>query len=42
MVSWVDGRSKGLEDKGIEEGGKENRWEERKEGRGGRVVEVMK
>ena len=22
MVSWVDGRSKGLEDEGVEEGGK--------------------
>lgn len=42
MVSWVDGRSKGLEGKGIKEGGKEKRGEERREGRGGRVVEVMK
>lgn len=39
----MDGRSKGLEGKGMEEGGKEKKKEEeeRREGEG-RVVEVMK
>ncbi len=42
VVAWVDGRSKGLEGKGIQKGGKEKRREERREGGRGTVVEVMK